>query len=105
MIKKYRKEKDLLLKELSGLTDILHGSWVERFSTCSNKKCRCHKSSEYRHGPRRYLVINENGRQKQKYVPNRFVDQAKLGIEQHHRMKEIIDQLTTINLALMKEVS
>ena len=103
MIESIRKEKAVLLRELSGLSDILHGSWVERFSTCSNKNCLCHKDESKRHGPRSYLVVNENGRQRQKYIQNRFVDQAKEGISQHERLKEIVDRLTSINLLLMKE--
>lgn len=103
MIDQIRIEKKVLLEEISSLGDILHGSWVERYTTCSNKKCRCHKNAKYRHGPRRYLVINENGRQRQKYIATPLVDKTHKGIRQHHRLKEIVDRLTAINLVLMKE--
>jgi hypothetical protein len=103
MIDEISTEKKVLLEEISSLGDILHGSWVERYTTCSNKKCRCHKNAKYRHGPRRYLVINENGRQRQKYIATPLVDKTHKGIRQHHRLKEIVDRLTAINLVLMKE--
>jgi len=103
MIESIRKEKLGLLDELADMGNILHGSWIERFTTCSNKKCRCHKNPSKRHGPRNYLVVNENGRQHQKYIQSRLVDQAKEGLRQHQRLKEIVDRLTTINLTLMKE--
>jgi hypothetical protein len=100
-IEEIKKERDLLLKELGSLRHILHGSWVERFSTCSRKECRC-KQGEL-HGPRRYLVIREEGKQRQKYVPKSQVDPAQRGIAEYHRVGEIVDRITQLNLTLMKE--
>ncbi len=80
---------------------MLHGSWVERFSVCSRKTCRC-KQGEL-HGPRHYVVIRENGKQRQKYVPNAQVDSAQMGIAEYQRVGEIVDRITQLNLALMKE--
>ena len=94
-------ERGELLDELGTLSRVLHGSWVERFSTCSRSSCKCHEGK--RHGPRRYLVINEDGRQRQKYIPNAQVHAALEGVQQHHRLLEIVDKITRINLALMKE--
>lgn len=72
-LKVKRKE---LLEELSTLTQVLHGSWVERYSVCSRSNCKCKRGQK--HGPRRYLVINEKGKQKQKYIPNLQVDAARI---------------------------
>ena len=94
-------ERSLLLEELKTLSQLLHGSWVERYSLCSNKNCRCHKGE--RHGPRRYLVINENGRQRQKYIPNSMVESAREGVDQYQQVKGVIDKITVINLRLIKE--
>jgi hypothetical protein len=49
--------------------------------------------------PRYCLVIHEKGRQRQKYVPNAQVPAAKDGIEQYHRLQEIVDEITQINLS------
>jgi hypothetical protein len=103
MIESIREEKAELLKEMADLSEILHGSWVERYSTCSNRNCLCHKDQSKRHGPRSYLVVNQDGRQRQKYIQNRLVEKAKEGLSQHERLKVIIDRLTTLNLLLMKE--
>jgi len=89
------------MMQLTGMSGMLHGSWVERYSVCSIKNCKCHKGE--RHGPRHYLVINEKGRQRQKYIPVSLVDSAKEGVRTHKRMKELIDEITLINLQLMKE--
>ena len=94
-------ERLQLLEELKSLTQILHGSWVERYSICSRKNCKCHKGQ--RHGPRHYLVINKNGCQRQKYIPNSLVDSTQKGVQQYQRLKDIVDRITCINLELIKE--
>lgn len=96
-------ERSRLLAELGTLSHVLHGSWVERYSVCSRPDCKC-RSGE-RHGPRHYLVVNENGRQRQKYVANAHVPDALEGLEQYRRLQEIVDRLTQLNLAIMKEAS
>ena len=100
-LKKLLNERARLLVELGTLPHMLHGSWVERYSVCSRPGCRCH--SGQRHGPRHYLVVNEDGRQRQKYVPNSQVAAAKAGLTEYRRAREIIDRITQINLMLMKE--
>jgi len=100
-LKKLLDERTRLLAELGALPHMLHGSWVERFSVCSRPGCRCHSGD--RHGPRHYLVVHKDGRQRQKYVPNSQVDAAQAGLAEYRRVREIIDRITHINLTLMKE--
>jgi len=94
-------QRTALLEELRSLSHLIHGSWFERFSTCSRPNCSCHSGK--RHGPRFYLVIQEQGHQRQKYVPKVQVQVAKEGIEQYRRLQEIVEEITQINLALIKE--
>jgi hypothetical protein len=95
------KARAKLLVELGTLSHLLHGSWVERYSVCSRANCKCHRGE--RHGPRHYLVVNEAGRQRQKYIPNSQADIAVKGIAQYRRLQEIADQITQLNLALLRE--
>lgn len=95
------EERRTLLEELATLALLLQGSWVERYSVCSRVSCKCHTGE--RHGPRHYLVINEDGQQRQKYVPNSQVQVAREGLEQYRRLREITERITQLNLALMKE--
>ncbi|MEI6386825.1 MAG: DUF6788 family protein [Spirochaetota bacterium] len=57
----------------------------------------------YHTGPRHYLVVNEDGQQRQKYIPNSQVEAAREGLEQYRRLREVIERITQLNLALMKE--
>lgn len=90
-----------LLEELGSLTQVLHGSWVERYSVCSRKGCKCHQGN--RHGPRYYVVVSEDGHQRQKYISLSQVPAALKGIEQYQRLQAIVEEITQINLELIKE--
>jgi len=100
-MKKLLEERARLLAELGTLSRVLHGSWVERYSVCSRADCKCRRGE--RHGPRRYLVVNEDGHQRQKYVQNARVQAALQGLAEYRRLQVIVDRVTHINLALMKE--
>jgi hypothetical protein len=94
-------ERCRLMREVATLSRLLHGSWVERYSVCSQPGCKCRRGE--RHGPRRYLVVNEDGRQRQKYVPNDCVEAVMEGLAQDRRLREIVARLTLLNLAIVKE--
>ena len=100
-VEKLVAERKSLLAEMGELAHILHGSWVERYSVCSRPDCKCHRGEK--HGPRYYLVVNEDGRQRQKYIPKSQVPAARNGVEEHRRMQEIAKRITEINLKLIKE--
>jgi hypothetical protein len=100
-LKQIVEERARLLAEMGTMSRLLHGSWVERYSVCSRAGCKCHRGE--RHGPRRYLVVNEAGHQRQKYVQNSRTQAALEGLAQYRRLQEIVDRITHINLALMKE--
>jgi len=94
-------QREKLLEEMSMLTHALQGSLFERFTTCSRPSCSCHDGN--RHGPRYYLVVYEHGHQRQKYVPLDQVAAVKNGIRQYNRMQNIIQELTQINVKLMRK--
>lgn len=94
-------ERERLMLEAASLSRLMHGSFVERHSVCSQPGCKCRRGE--RHGPRRYLVVNEDGRQRQKYVPNECVDAVLEGLAQDRRLREIVARLTLLNLAIVKE--
>jgi hypothetical protein len=94
-------ERSALFADISKLTGLLHGSWIERYSTCSRPECKCHQGQ--RHGPHYCLVVNEDGRQRQKYIPLSKVTTALTGLAQYKKLQVIVTKITRINLAIMKE--
>src|SRR5215475_3047248 len=95
-----KNDRRRLLSALSDLTKVIRGSFFERYSTCSRPTCGCHQGE--RHGPRGYVTVKEGGRQRQYYVPQNQTDAVRHGIEQYHRLMEIVDRISAINLELMQ---
>lgn len=92
-------ERDALLHELGSLKKMVHGSILERRTVCSRPGCRCKQGDM--HGPISCIVINVDGKQRQKYVPKQMTDDAKKAIDEYHRAIEIIDRISQINLKLI----
>lgn len=95
-----QEERRKLLLDLGNLSALLHGSWVERYSTCSRPGCSCHHGK--RHGPRFYLVVNVNGKQRQRYIPAHLAGAVDEGLTQYCRLREIVQRLTEVNLMLLR---
>jgi len=90
-----------LLQKLTGLSLVTHGTFLERFSTCTRKNCACHQGKK--HGPRVYVVVYRDGRQRQVYVPQDQVAAVRIGLKQHEQAQGLLQQVTDINLKLMRE--
>jgi hypothetical protein len=93
-------ERQRLLKKLAGLSLLLHGSYLERFSTCMRSQCECHRGRK--HGPRFYLIVYRDKRQRQAYVPQPEHDAVQRGLRQYEQLCEIVRAITDINLQLMR---
>ena len=95
-----RRERQKLLQELSSLSLVIRGSFFQRFSTCSRPNCSCHTGKG--HGPRAYVAVTQEKAQKQHYIPKRQINAVRKGIQQYHRLLEIVFRITVINLELMR---
>ncbi len=82
-------------------TGVLHGTWVERYTVCSRKNCKCHYGEK--HGPRYHLAVMEDGKQRQHYIRMGNKDLAMKGLEHNRIVEQILQKMTKINLELMKE--
>ncbi len=89
--------------QIMQLQDALHGSIVERYTTCQRPTCHCHKGKK--HGPRHYLAINENGHQRPKYIRTADLDRARQGVANFHRIQGYLDRLTALNLEILRAES
>jgi hypothetical protein len=92
-----RKE---IFNEMLSLSKLIRGTFFQRYSTCSRPNCSCHKGE--RHGPRSYVAVTMDKKQRQHYIPNDQVEFAREGIQQFHRLIELMDEITEINIELMK---
>ena len=49
------------------------------------------------------IVVNENGKQRQKYIPKEMHELARRAVADHGRALELLDMISTINLRLIQE--
>jgi len=95
-----RRKRQGLLRKLGSLAGLLQGSYVERFSVCARKGCLCHQGK--RHGPRSYLVVYRQKRQRQCYVRQAERPAVRRGLRLHEQARRFIEQLTDVNLRLLR---
>jgi hypothetical protein len=100
-VRKALRLRRALLAELRSLAGLIRGSYFERFSTCRRPGCPCHAGR--RHGPRGYVAVSKAGLPRQHYVRQSQVAAVRAGIAQFQRLLAIAEELTAINLALMRE--
>ncbi len=94
------RKRQRLLEKLAQLSLVLHASYLERFSTCARPQCECHRGNK--HGPRAYLVVYRDKRQRQAYVPRPEHKAVQRGLRQCQQLEEIVRAITDINLQLMR---
>lgn len=98
--RKLLRKREALFERLAALQILVHGSYLERFSSCSRPTCSCHKGRK--HGPRSYLVVYEGKKQRQIYVPQEQRRPIQEGIRQHEELRAIVKEITRINVRLMR---
>ena len=99
-IRALERERKKLLGALGDLSLVIRGSYLERFSTCVRPDCACHRG--HTHGPRTYVVVTRDRKQRQLYVPKAQTAVVREGIEQHRRLMELVDAISAVNLELMR---
>jgi hypothetical protein len=95
-----QNKRKVLLKRLAQLSSLVHGSYLERFSTCIRKNCACHQGKK--HGPRSYVVLYDGKRQRQVYVPQSQRQAIRQGIRQHEKLLATVKEITAVNIRLMR---
>jgi len=89
------------LKRLAKLDGLVQGSYLERFSTCTRRNCACHRG--HKHGPRYYLVVYQNKKQRQIYIPLAERDAIARGVKQYEELRAAVQVVTRLNLTLMRQ--
>jgi hypothetical protein len=95
--------RNYLHKKLKSLCPFLRGSIVEYKSTCGKPNCRCKRG--YLHTST-YLSITIEGKTQMLCLPKKEPKIKKEAISwcsNYKRAKEIMEELTLINLSILKE--
>lgn len=97
-----RQRKLLLLKKMLVPTELLRASFVERLGTCGKPNCACR--SGHKHGPFYYLTCCLGVGRVKKFLlkqPEQRA-QAKQGVAAYKRFWEQLEELSQINIELLR---
>lgn len=94
-------EKKALLKELSGLGNLIRGSLVRGTRKCGKKTCACANGGAGH--PFNYLSISTtHSRNRLVYVSKANLAVVRKGVAAYRRAWEILEELSTLNLSMLK---
>jgi hypothetical protein len=97
-----RQRKAALLRQLSVPSDLLRGSYVQRFTTCGKPNCCCVQGQ--RHGPFYYLVSNLAPGHVLKFLLKEPPQQAaaQRAVEHYQRHWAGLEELSQLNAELLR---
>jgi hypothetical protein len=97
-----RQRKASLLRQLAVPSDLLRGSYVERFTTCGKPNCCCAQGQ--RHGPFYYLVSNLATGHVLKFLLKDALQQSRVqqAIQHYQRHWDGLEELSQINAELLR---
>lgn len=88
-------------KKLGDLGDIRPGSLTKQYNICGKEGCRCkNKINPIKHGPYYNLSYTYKGRGTSAYIPELYVHELKIKIDNYSKMKKLIDEW--IELSILK---
>lgn len=98
-----RQRKEHLLSQLKVRPDLLRASFVERFSVCGKKNCRCRHGGD-KHGPFYYLTqcLAVGAVAKFLLRTQQQQQQAKQGVAHYRNLQEQLEELSQINAELLR---
>jgi len=99
-VKKLKKEREKILKEVRGIGNLMRGSMYDRERKCGGKGCWCSKS-ENGH-PETMLTLHFKGEQIGIAVPKEKKEEVGAMMKEYDKLWELIEKLTRINLKLIR---
>lgn len=99
-IQRLKHRKAALEKQMGTLTPLMRGSVVELATTCGNPNCRCAHGDKHR---KLYFSVSDKGKTKLIYLGKERATIAKQYADNYKALAEIIDEMTSVNMDLLKE--
>ena len=98
-----RQRRDHLFKQIEVSPDLLRASYVERFSVCGKKQCKCRHGGA-KHGPFYYLTQSLAVGRVNKFLLRTEAQRqnARAGIEHYRQLQELVEELSQINTELLR---
>jgi hypothetical protein len=103
MQEKYKLKRKIkyLENKIKKIGPVMRGSIVELKVNCGNKQCRCYKNKKHKH-PAIYFSVNMNNKTKLIYLGKKKLEMAKEYNNNYIQLKNIINEMTSVALELIK---
>jgi hypothetical protein len=90
-----------LLRRMRRISNLLRGSVVVSTTRCGKARCRCSRGKEFEHRVV-YVSVVIGGRRRNVAIAPERLSEVRGWSDQYQRLKKIIDQLTEINLEILR---
>jgi len=95
------EERKNAIARLGEVSEVLRATLLERMTRCNKPGCKCMRGEK--HGPAYYLTVSySKGRTRQAYVSKERKQLAQAWIENYHRAWEALEDISRINLELLR---
>lgn len=81
------------LAQLLSERGVIRGTLLVRKRKCGKSNCRCAQGEGHES---LFLVISENGRTRQHFVPKDWESRVRLWVEDYHRARELMEEVSRI---------
>jgi len=82
------------LAQLLSQRGVIRGTLLVRKRKCGKPNCRCARGDGHES---LFLVISENGRTRQLFVPKDWESRVRLWVEDYHRARELLEDVSRIH--------
>jgi hypothetical protein len=94
-----RRMRDARIRKLARIGSVLAGSLVQIAKHCGRAGCRCQKGEKHVGW---YLTRSVKGKTETTYVPLDMLEDVQGWIQEHHRLKQLIAEISDLNRALIR---
>lgn len=98
-IEKLKRRRKALEKRMRALGPLMRGSVVELAMKCGNRNCRCARGEKHK---KTHFSISMKGKTKIMYLGKKREPIARRYSENYKSLLEIVEEMTIINMALLK---
>jgi hypothetical protein len=87
------------VKKLAASQPLLAASLVEVYRVCGKPSCRCYRGHKHHTFQ---LTFKEHGKTRSVHVPVDFTEEVRSWIEEYHRLKRLIQEISQLSLQLVR---
>ena len=98
-IKALQRQRLELRRAMLATTEIIKGSLVEVERVCGKSNCRCTEGKKHKG---LYLSQYIKGKPHMTHISRNIEESVRSGVENYRRIKKYMNELSTINLELVK---